>query len=152
MMGIVGENERLSSTVISPNVNLASRVEGLTKQTGSGMLITRDTLNQLAGKESDFSYRFIGMVQAAGVNEVAGLFDMLDALSPAEKHLRLTTKTYFESGVRKFHMKDYAAAVQRFQKVVADDPDDVCAAHHLDEAKRHAKDPSLSSVFAFGRK
>jgi len=152
MMGIVGENERLSSTVISANVNLASRVEGLSKQTGSGLLITRDTLNQLAGNETEFNYRFIGMVQAAGVNEVIGLFDMLDALTPAEKHLRLTTKTYFESGVRKYHMKDYAASVQRFQKVVSMDPKDICAVHHLAEAKRHLNDPTLPSVFVFDKK
>ncbi|MCL2806171.1 MAG: HAMP domain-containing protein [Treponema sp.] len=152
MMGIVGENERLSSTVISPNVNLASRVEGLSKQTGSGMLITRDTMNQLTGNEEEFSYRFIGMVQAAGVNEVVGLFDMLDALSPKNKHMRLTTKTFFESGVRKYHMKDYSAAVQRFQKVVEMDPKDICAAHHLANAKKRLEDPSLPSVFVFDKK
>ncbi|MCL2719709.1 MAG: HAMP domain-containing protein [Treponema sp.] len=152
MMGIVGENERLSSTVISPNVNLASRVEGLSKQTGSGLLITRDTMNQLAGMEEEFAYRFIGMVQAAGVNEVVGLFDMLDALSPKERHLRLKTKTVFESGVRKYHMKDYEASVQRFEKVVETDPDDLCAVHHLSEAKRHLQNPSMPSVFVFDKK
>ncbi|MCL2442797.1 MAG: HAMP domain-containing protein [Treponema sp.] len=152
MMGIVGENERLSSTVISANVNLASRVEGLSKQTGSGMLITRDTMNLLAGNETEFAYRFIGMVQAAGVNEVIGLFDMLDALPPKQKRYRIATKTVFESGVRKFHMKDYATAVQRFEKVVSKDPKDVCAAHYLAEAKKHLKDPTLPSVFVFDRK
>jgi len=152
MMGIVGENERLSSTVISENVNLASRVEGLSKQTGSGLLITRDTMNQLSGKESEFSYRFIGMVKAAGVNEVVGLFDMLDALPPKEKKLRLATKKVFESGVRKYHMKDYITAAQRFEKVVVADPKDVCAMHHLDEARRHLVDSTLPSIFTFDKK
>ena len=152
MMGIVGENERLSSTVISANVNLASRVEGLSKHTGSGLLITRNTMNELAGNESEFAYRFVGMVQAAGVNEVVGLFDMLDALSPRDKKLRLATKTVFESGVRKYHMKDYATAVQRFERVVAADPKDICAAHHLEEAKKHLEDLSLPSIFIFDKK
>jgi len=152
MMGIVGENERLSSTVISDNVNLASRVEGLTKQTGSGLLITRDTLNQLAGFETEFEYRFIGMVRAAGVNEVVGLFDMLGALPPEEKQTRLSTKKYFESGVRKFHMKDYATAVARFKKVITDDPKDICAQYYYREAKEHYKNPELPSVFVFNRK
>ena len=152
MMGIVGENERLSSTVISENVNLASRVEGLSKQTGSGLLITRDTMNQLSGSESEFSYRFIGMVKAAGVNEVVGLFDMLDALPPKEKKIRLATKKVFESGVRKYHMKDYETAAQRFEKVVAADPKDVCAMHHLEEARRHLVDPAMPSIFTFDKK
>ena len=152
MMGIVGENERLSSTVISANVNLASRVEGLTKHTGSGLLITRETLNQLAGHEEEFSYRFIGMVQAAGVNEVIGLFDMLDALTVKERKTRLATKSVFESGVRKYHMKDYAAAVTRFEKVIAADPHDICAAHYLEEAHKHLQNPHLPSVFIFDKK
>ena len=152
MMGIVGENERLSSTVISANVNLASRLESLTKQTASGLLITRSTLNQLAGHEAEFSYRFIGMVQAAGVNEVAGLFDILDALPEKDKKCRLATKSVFESGVRKYHMKDYAAAVLRFEKVIAADPQDVCASHHLEEAHKHLQNPSLPSVFIFDKK
>jgi len=152
MMGIVGENERLSSTVISANVNLASRLESLTKQTASGVLITRSTLNQLAGHEEEFSYRFIGMVQAAGVNEVVALFDMLDALMPKDKKRRLATKVVFESGVRKYHMKDYAAAVSRFQKVVAADPNDKCAAHYLEEAHKHLQNPELSSIFVFDKK
>ncbi|MCL2266420.1 MAG: HAMP domain-containing protein [Treponema sp.] len=152
MMGIVGENERLSSTVISANVNLASRVESLTKQTASGLLITRDTLNQLAGHEAEFNYRFIGMVQAAGVNEVVGLFDMLDALPAKEKKFRLATKEVFESGVRKYHMKDYAAAIQRFEKVLAADPQDICASLHLEEAHKHLQNPALPSVFIFDKK
>jgi class 3 adenylate cyclase len=152
MMGIVGENERLSSTVISPNVNLASRVESLSKQTGSGLLITKDTLNQLAGNEAEFEYRFIGMVQAAGVNEVVGLFDMLDALPLKDKKRRLVTKRVFESGVRKFHMKDYAAAIQRFEKVLESDPQDICASHHLREAHRHLRKPDLPSIFVFDKK
>ncbi|MCL2252227.1 MAG: HAMP domain-containing protein [Treponema sp.] len=152
MMGIVGENERLSSTVISDNVNLTSRLEGLTKQTGSGLLFTRDTLNQLAGFETEFEYRFIGMVRAAGVNEVVALFDMLDALPPEEKKARLLTKQFFESGVRKYHMKDYATAVERFKKVTADDPQDICAQHYLNEAIEHLENPELPSVFIFNRK
>jgi len=109
-------------------------------------------MNQLAGNEAEFAYRFIGMVQAAGVNEVVGLFDMLDALAPKDRKARLATKTIFESGVRKYHMKDYAAAVQRFEKVVAADPNDICAAHHLEEAHKHLQDPSLPSVFVFDKK
>jgi class 3 adenylate cyclase len=152
MMGIVGENERLSSTVISKNVNLASRMESLTKQTRSGMLITRETMNQLAGGETEFKYRFIGMIQAAGTNEVSGVFDMLDALPETICKKRLITKKVFESGIRKYHTKDYEAALKRFAKVVAADPGDICAANCLLETKRRLADPDLPSVFAFSKK
>jgi Tfp pilus assembly protein PilF len=81
-----------------------------------------------------------------------GLFDMLDALSPRDRRYRLATKTVFESGVRRFHSKDYATAVKRFEKIVAADPNDICAAQYLLEAKKNLKDPSLPSVFVFSKK
>jgi class 3 adenylate cyclase/HAMP domain-containing protein len=152
MMGIVGEPERLSSTVISKNVNLASRVESLTKQTKSGMLITRDTLNQLSGSETEFQYRFIGMTQAAGVTEVIGLFDVLDALPASIRKRRLATKKVFESGVRKYHTREYKAALKRFEMVVKADPGDVCAATCLAETKKHLENPDLPSVFIYDKK
>jgi class 3 adenylate cyclase/HAMP domain-containing protein len=152
MMGIVGEPERLSSTVISKNVNLASRVESLTKQTKSGMLITRDTLNQLGGSENEFQYRFVGMIQAAGVNEVIGLFDVLDALPDSIRRKRLATKNVFESGIRKYHVKEYKDALKRFEMVVAADPEDACAASCLAETKRHLENPRLPSVFVYDKK
>jgi len=92
------------------------------------------------------------MVRAAGMNEVVGLFDMLDALPPEEKQARLYTKEFFESGVRKYHMKDYAIAVDRFKKVIADDPKDICAQHYFHEAMVHFKNPELPSVFGFNKK
>ncbi|MDR1903191.1 MAG: HAMP domain-containing protein [Treponema sp.] len=152
MMGIVGENERLSSTVISKNVNLASRMESLTKQTKSGMLITRDVMNQLSGCETEFEYRFIGMIEPAGVIEVIGVFDMLDALPDEVKARRLATKSIFESGIRNYHIKEYAIACERFEQVVAMDPSDVCAANCLAETRRRLADPDLPSVFVFNRK
>jgi class 3 adenylate cyclase/HAMP domain-containing protein len=152
MMGIIGENERLSSTVISKNVNMASRLESLTKQTGSGMLVTRDTLNQISTEEDTFRYRFIGMIQPAGVNEVVGIFDMLDALAPKDRKKRVITKQVFESGITKFHTKQYETACKRFQKVVDYDPDDIWAATCLADAKRRLENPKLPSVFIIDKK
>ncbi|MDR2111058.1 MAG: adenylate/guanylate cyclase domain-containing protein, partial [Spirochaetaceae bacterium] len=150
MLGIIGENERLSGTVISKAVNLASRIESLTKQTGSGMLITRETINRI--KNPSFEYRFIGMIQAAGMNEVTGVFEVLDVLPEKQRAPRLATKKVFESGVRKYHTRDYEAAVKRFRKIVDHDPGDICAANCLREAEARLEDPGLPSFFTFDRK
>jgi hypothetical protein len=127
-------------------------MESLTKQTKSGMLITRDTLSQMGDSEKEFNYRFIGMLQVAGFNEVIGVFDMLDALPAATRQKRLATKKVFESGIRKYHTKDYPAAYKRFEAVVKADPSDACAENCLEETRRRLVDPSLPSVFVFDKK
>ena len=44
MLGTVGGQNRMDATVISDAVNLASRVESLTKNYGVALLITQQTL------------------------------------------------------------------------------------------------------------
>jgi Tfp pilus assembly protein PilF len=116
------------------------------------MLVTRDTMNQIAGYEEEFNYRFIGMIQAAGVNEVVGAFDILDALPTNTRKRRMATKLVFESGVRRFHTKEYKTACARFEQVVNADPTDACAANALAEARKRLENPTLPSIFVFEKK
>jgi hypothetical protein len=77
---------------------------------------------------------------------------MLDALPEAVCKKRLATKKVFESGIRKYHTKDYRAACARFESVLKTDPEDVCAANYLGEAKKRLEQPDLPSVFVFDKK
>ncbi|MDR2314195.1 MAG: HAMP domain-containing protein [Spirochaetaceae bacterium] len=152
LMGIVGEDEHLSGTLISQNVNLASELKSLAKRVRSGMLVSQDTLNAISVSEKEFQYRFIGVIRTAGLNGMAGVFDVLDALPPLVRKRRIVTRRVFESGVRKYHAKDYGAALRRFKKVVEVDPEDACAKICLEETKRRLQDPNLPGIFMFEKK
>ena len=58
MLGTIGESERMESTVIADAVNLASRLESLTKTYGASILISGDTLMGLVQKPSTTTIDF----------------------------------------------------------------------------------------------
>ena len=75
MLGTIGESERMDSTVISDAVNLASRLEGLTKEYDCGIIISEAAL--LLCKERGFAHREIDIVRVKGKAEPVRVFEVL---------------------------------------------------------------------------
>jgi class 3 adenylate cyclase len=53
MLGTIGTKNRLNATVISDTVNIASRLEGLTKAFGCGIIVTSDVINEMETNEEE---------------------------------------------------------------------------------------------------
>lgn len=152
MLGIVGEEERMSSTVISDTVNIASRIESLTKIYGTGILISKSTLNSMTETEK-YNYRFLGNVQVKGKNEPVGIFEILDCLDEKIKQNRIKTKEPFESAIKAYHKGNYDHAVAWFEEVLAADGSDGTALMYLDMCRYAIRDNATTGrMFVFDRK
>ncbi len=84
MLGTIGEKDRMDGTVISDAVNLASRVESLTKSYDVGFLISQNTYGQLSGREAR-DIRPIDVVVVKGKTQPVTIFEVFERNDPAER-------------------------------------------------------------------
>ena len=116
MVGIVGESERLSGTVISDTVNLSSRLESLTKQYKTAMLVSKDTVDRMKDPDA-LGLRYLGIVQVAGVNEVKAVYEVLDCLDEKEREERTKNSEELREAIRLFHLGRRADAIAELKKI-----------------------------------
>lgn len=123
MLGIIGEHERMEGTVISDNVNFASRLEGLTKHYGANMLISESTYTALKNP-GRFLVRSLGKVRVKGKAEPITIYEVLDPLPPEKKAMRIKTRDVLEKGILLYQQKRFAEAIEKFAKILAVDRND----------------------------
>ena len=150
MIGIVGESERLSGTVISDTVNLSSRLESLTKQYKTAILVSKDTIDRLSDPDA-LALRYLGMIQVAGVNEVKGVYEVLDCLQDDVKKTRTENSSEFREAMRLFQLGRREDAMNALEKLEAEGRADYISEMYLEYIKDLSSDDK-GNVFRFVRK
>lgn len=126
MLGTIGESERMETTVISDAVNLASRLEDLTKLYGAGILISHKTLCCLDYSEEQ-NFRFLDRVMVKGKKSSVAVFEVYDGDAPEQKRLKKQTQARFEIAVFMYYQKQFEEAQTIFQDVAQINPQDKAA-------------------------
>lgn len=137
MLGTIGEAERMESTVISDAVNMAARLESLTKLYGASIVISEHTLLGLDHRNR-YNFRFLDKATVKGKKEPVAVFEIFDGCSHEIMNLKLETRLNFEQGVLHYHSREFAQATQNFNQVLEQDPADKATQLYL-ERMTHLK-------------
>ncbi|RKZ42874.1 MAG: diguanylate cyclase [Gammaproteobacteria bacterium] len=134
MLGTVGGKNRMDGTVISDAVNLASRVESLTKTYGTPLLITEQTYQQLTDV-SQYKIRNIDNVTVKGKTKSVIVYEVFDTDSSTSIEMKLKTKASFEQGIQCFHQAQFNDAQVFFKEVCQINGNDKVAQIYLNNCK-----------------
>ncbi|HNY16216.1 MAG TPA: adenylate/guanylate cyclase domain-containing protein [Treponemataceae bacterium] len=133
MMGTIGEAERMQTTVIADSVNLASRLESMTKEVGSRLLISREVYNRLEDLDA-FSARYIGSTNFKGKAEQVGVFEVFNQDSSGNRQAKAGSRKKFEVAVARLAEGRFEDAQAAFEEILAENPEDTVARWNLGRA------------------
>jgi adenylate cyclase len=154
MLGIIGEPTRLQGDALSDTVNLAARLEGLSKLYRAQFLVSGDVVQRLATPHP-FSLRFLDRVMVKGRRGSLDIYEVLDAEAAEQQELKLKTQPLFEEGLQCYSEHQWAAAHACFKQILTFNPDDGGAqlyVERLAEFQVHGPPPNWDGVWAFTQK
>jgi adenylate cyclase len=139
MLGTVGEEERMDTTVISDAVNLAARLESMAKLFDIQILTTQTTIEQLQNTVS-FSHRVIHKGRVKGRNEAVTMIEIFNENIDADYLNKIKTKNDYEKAILLYQKGDLNEALILFTSVSEILPIDKATKYYIQKCHKYLKD------------
>jgi class 3 adenylate cyclase len=139
IMGITGDEFRMDAATISDTVNTAARIESLTKYYKSPLLLSDHTLQYL-NEQNGFHFRHLGSVRLKGKNNLLSIIECINGFEELQFERKLQTLSLFSNAMTSYHDQQFENALQLFQTILTNDPDDLTANYFLTNTKKYLRE------------
>lgn len=136
MLGTLGGSHRIETSVLGDAVNLAARLEKITKNYNSSLLIADDAYKSLKNKEQ-FHSRFAGFIKLEGKVQETGIWEIYDADPEDLYQAKMAVSKSYNSAINAYYKKHYDAAVELFQQCLKTLPDDIIIKSYISDCQYH---------------
>ena len=159
ILGTIGGAARMDGTVIGDAVNLAARLERLTKEYGVSILISEYTLYCL-DEPALWSIRFLDRTNVRGKQDTQSVYEVFNGDPASLIETKTRTLKTFEQALAFFHIGDLLSAREQLTAYLAAAPDDAAARVYLERCENPAAGRGVQRVeltsswreeYSFGR-
>lgn len=139
LVGALGSHTRFSSTVIGDHVNVAARLEELTKKYRCRLLISEFTYREL--DPNQFLCRQIDTVKVRGKSTPITIYDCFSGDHETIKEKKLKTRDLMLEGIQFFNQRQFHKAEATLARCVELYPEDVATIQYLNRTRYFIKFP-----------
>jgi hemerythrin len=131
MIGTVGGVNRMDSTVIGDAVNLTARLEEATKTYHAPLIISQNTLYDLADPDK-YHIRFLDRIRVKGKSQPLSVYEVFDNDPVELRSSKLACQPLFDEAIAFYHLKAIPRAIELLKKCVEIAPNDIPALMYLE--------------------
>lgn len=140
ILGTIGTEERLDTTVIGDTVNMASRLQDLTKVYGTRILISDETHREIDDAD-DILMREIATIRVKGKKKPVIVYEVYNADEKEIREAKRETAEIFALSLVLYKGREFSQSAENLREILRRHPGDSIVRYYLNKCEQYMENP-----------